>query len=558
MSLKILQITIPEDNIIPEIQDFNPEENYLMLKIGSESLIKGRKCAVILSQKDIYDKIKQESRIEIEELEMKMVIEKESSRRLEEIAKEMYENHIERLESRIKQLNTEIILYEKNNESEIKVEIGKAKEKYAAEIEKIRENSELLLKEKDTQNQMNRAAFDSALQLLNRQKTIVEKGKEGEEDFFELASHIFRDFTGFEIENMAKQSHKGDFHLSFENFKILVDMKNYTNNVGKKEIDKIEKDLLDNEGMNFAWLISLNTDISGWNRCPIMFKWILSSIGPKCIFFINYFNKNPEYILRTLWAIAGEFYKLSKNPEETGGYEEVKELKKDFKDKKYILGKHIKNLQENANEIRKNLNSSMNVLRQINTELIDMLSIISDEIVSVIKKYDKIEEWFSNKVEEVGDDNIKLTSMDIWNRFKRENKEYIAEKKITVEIFKQEIKNIVNTSKCIDKIKAFELIGYRFKKEKIIIENIVVEIKDKKSKKSEYYFDKERDHQVLELYQIESNNIMNISNENNIRPWQVVSILQHHKKIINRKDARGYDLYKETDEYNNKIKSNMV
>jgi hypothetical protein len=477
---------------------------------------------------------------------------------LEEIAKEMYENHIERLESRIKQLNTEIILYEKNNESEIKVEIGKAKEKYAAEIEKIRENSELLLKEKDTQNQMNRAAFDSALQLLNRQKTIVEKGKEGEEDFFELASHIFRDFTGFEIENMAKQSHKGDFHLSFENFKILVDMKNYTNNVGKKEIDKIEKDLLDNEGMNFAWLISLNTDISGWNRCPIMFKWILSSIGPKCIFFINYFNKNPEYILRTLWAIAGEFYKLSKNPEETGGYEEVKELKKDFKDKKYILGKHIKNLQENANEIRKNLNSSMNVLRQINTELIDMLSIISDEIVSVIKKYDKIEEWFSNKVEEVGDDNIKLTSMDIWNRFKRENKEYIAEKKITVEIFKQEIKNIVNTSKCIDKIKAFELIGYRFKKEKIIIENIVVEIKDKKSKKSEYYFDKERDHQVLELYQIESNNIMNISNENNIRPWQVVSILQHHKKIINRKDARGYDLYKETDEYNNKIKSNMV
>jgi hypothetical protein len=558
MSLKILQITIPEDNIIPEIQDFNPEENYLMLKIGSESLIKGRKCAVILSQKDIYDKIKQESRIEIEELEMKMVIEKESSRRLEEIAKEMYENQIGCLESRIKQLNTEIVLYEKNNESEIKVEIEKTKEKYAAEIEKIRENSELLLKEKDIQNQMNRAAFDSALQLLNRQKTIVEKGKEGEEDFFELASHIFRDFTGFEIENMAKQSHKGDFHLSFENFKILVDMKNYTNNVGKKEIDKIEKDLLDNEGMNFAWLISLNTDISGWNRCPIMFKWILSSIGPKCIFFINYFNKNPEYILRTLWAIAGEFYKLSKNPEETGGYEEVKELKKDFKDKKYILGKHIKNLQENANEIRKNLNSSMNVLRQINTELIDMLSIISDEIVSVIKKYDKIEEWFSNKVEEVGDDNIKLTSMDIWNRFKRENKEYIAEKKITVEIFKQEIKNIVNTSKCIDKIKAFELIGYRFKKEKIIIENIVVEIKDKKSKKSEYYFDKERDHQVLELYQIESNNIMNISNENNIRPWQVVSILQHHKKIINRKDARGYDLYKETDEYNNKIKSNMV
>jgi hypothetical protein len=560
MSLKNITITIPEDKIIPEIQDFTPDENYLMLKIGAECLKEGRKRAIALSQDEIYDKIKAESRVEIEKLETEIIVEKKSSRRLEEMAKEMYENQIGRLESRVKQLISEIGLYEdkikiyeKNNESEIKIEIDKAKEKYAAEIEKTKEKFDLLLKEKDTHNQLNRAAFDNALHLLNRQKTIVEKGKEGEENFYELANHTFRDFHGFQIENMAKQSHKGDFHLSFENFKILVDMKNYTNNVGKKEIDKIENDLLDNENMNFAWLISLNTDISGWNRCPIMFKWVMSSIGPKCIFFINQFNKNSGNILRTLWVISSEFYKLTKKPEESE-YEDIKELKKDFEDKKYALSKHIKSLQNSANEIRKSLNVSLNVLKQINNELIDMLSLISEEIVSnKLPKYDIIEEWFSNKVEEVEDENIKVSSIDLWNRFKRENKEYIAEKKITVEIFKQEIKNIMDSSKCIDKGKGFELMGYKLREEEeIIIENIV--IKDKKVKKSDYYFDKEKDNQVLELYKIEVNNIMTISNEISIRPWEAVSILMLHKVIKYRKDARGYDIYKDTDEYKSKLR----
>ena len=486
------------------------------------------------------------------------------------MAKEMYENQIGRLESRVKQLNSEIGLYEdkiktyeKNNESEIRVEIDKVKVKYIAEIEKTKENFDLLLKEKDTHNLLNRAAFDNALQLLNRQKTIVERGKEGEEDFFELANHTFRDFHGFQIENMAKQSHKGDFHLMFENFKVLVDMKNYTNNVGKKEIDKIEKDLLDNEDINFAWLISLNTDISGWNRCPIMFKWIMSNIGPKCIFFTNQFNKNPENILRTLWIISSEFYKLTKKPEES--QEEVKELKKDFEDKKFALFKHIKNLQNNANEIRKTLNISLNVLKQINNELIDMLSVVSDEIVnSKSPKYDIIEEWFSNNVEKVTDINTKLTCLSLWNEFKNENKEYITTKKITVEIFKQTIKNIVDSSNLINRVKTFDLIGYKFKednekeddeeeeeKEKEVIENIV--LKEKKSKKLDYYFNKEKDKQVLELYKIKSNNIMTISNEISIRPWEVVSLLMKHKVIKCRKDVRGYDIYKETDEYKSKI-----
>ena len=35
--------------------------------------------------------------------------------------------------------------------------------------------------------------------------------------------------------------------------------------------------------------------------------------------------------------------------------------------------------------------------------------------------------------------------------------------------------------------------------------------------------------------------------------WQVVSILVKNKVIAKRSDARGYEIYKETDEYKSKI-----
>ena len=44
MSLKVVQITIPSDKVMPDIiNSFSPEENYLMLKIGSDTLSEGRK-----------------------------------------------------------------------------------------------------------------------------------------------------------------------------------------------------------------------------------------------------------------------------------------------------------------------------------------------------------------------------------------------------------------------------------------------------------------------------------------------------------------------------------
>ena len=46
---------------------------------------------------------------------------------------------------------------------------------------------------------------------------------------------------------------------------------------------------------------------------------------------------------------------------------------------------------------------------------------------------------------------------------------------------------------------------------------------------------------------------MSISTNNNIRPWQVVSVLVSNKIIEKRDESRGYDIYKETEEYKQKL-----
>ena len=84
------------------------------------------------------------------------------------------------------------------------------------------------------------------------------------------------------------------------------------------------------------------------------------------------------------------------------------------------------------------------------------------------------------------------------------------------------------------------------------VENIIVE-KVKKVKSIEFYFDEYKDKKILEEYDDIENDIINISLVNNIRPWQLVSLLMRYKVILKRDEARGYDKYKETDEYKNKL-----
>lgn len=538
---KVIQIIVPDNEIVPDIiSTFSPEENYLMLKIGSECLREGRNAAIGLSQKEIYQKIKDESKDDVERLELDIIIQKEITKKMEEKMSRMYEGQVEKLEKQNEILSIQLKEYKNNNTNFVDKEVERVKEKY-----------DLLLQEKDRQNQLNREVFDKAEKLIskNTSKSASYLGEYGE-NVFEQLSETFKDFSGYKIENKAKQGHKGDFHLFFDEFNVLVDSKNYSSAVQKKEVTKIESDLMVNENMNYAWMVSLNTNISGYDRFPIDKKWVTTDSGTKCILFINNLlgNKEPQNILRQAWLMSSDFNKLTKKVHKEDG-----ELEK-YKEKDLLYKKQINTLQERTSEMRRHINGCSNVLKNMENDLLEMLSLASDEIINdKFALNNKINEWWDMNIEYVNDDN-KLTSTEIWNKFKRENKEYVLENKLTIDQFKDIITNIVDSSTYIEKTKksAIEFNGFKFKE--IVIENIVVEEieptkKNKKGKKIQNYFDEEKDKKILEEYNDELNDIMKISEENNIRPWEVVSLLVRNKIIIKRVEARGYDIYKETDEY---------
>jgi len=225
--------------------------------------------------------------------------------------------------------------------------------------------------------------------------------------------------------------------------------------------------------------------------------------------------------------------------------------------KDLLYKKQINNLQERTSEMRRHINGASNVLKNMENDLLELLSLASDTIVNDNTALNnKINEWWNMNIEYCENEN-KITSTEFWNKFKRENKEYVLENKVTIDQFKDSITNIVDSSTYTEKTKKGVIEFNCFKFKEIVIENIIIENlelkKNKREKKIQYYFDKNNDEKMLEEYEEVSNNIMTISEANKIRPWEVVSLLMRYKKIKKRDEARGYDIYKQTDEYINKI-----
>ena len=230
--MKIVNITIPDDKII-DISGFSLEENYMMLKIGSECLLEGRKAVAGLTQKDIYNKIKEETRGEVQRLELDILVEREMKVKMEEQIKNMYEGLIEKMRSQMETMSVQIKSYELQNKDLIKVEVDKARERY-----------DLVLNEKD--KQINRLSETYEKLIIQSHKSTSHKGSDGEKTFSDYAE-TFIDFKGFEIIDKHTQGGQGDFHLHFEDFDVLVDAKNYKKKVPIDQREKIKNDLQKNE-----------------------------------------------------------------------------------------------------------------------------------------------------------------------------------------------------------------------------------------------------------------------------------------------------------------------
>ena len=455
MSFKIIQITVPEECNI-NMNDFSPEENLLILKIGTSSLLEGRKSIACLTQKEIQQKIQNDFKEEIQKLEMNIYCEKELSRKMEERITRIYDTQLSSLKSQIEFLSTQLKTYELENKEIINKEVNKAREKY-----------ELLLQEKDKQNQLNREVFDKAIQFTN--KSTSHKGSEGEKTFSEYAE-TFQDFKGFDIVDKHTQGGQGDFHLHFEEFDVLVDAKNYKKKVPVDQREKIKKDLLKNEHLHFGWLVSLNTSIEKYDKAPIMYEWINTK---QCIVHINNLSsfEDPKKILRIVWFTCKELYKFI----EDVNFDE-NELT-DLRDKNFKMMDRIRNIRKSIREINTSMNATRNLIQVMDDELRGILEAETSEIVA--SNFSLFDDWWEQNLEVTEDDSF-VASTDLWTRFKQENKMMINEMNITGDKFKQYIKTKVPLSSIVLRNKnansAFDIKGLKMSQHKEVVVEAISEL----------------------------------------------------------------------------------
>jgi len=550
MSLQIINITIPKNDVLPDIiSTFTPEENILMLKIGSNCLKEGRQAVAGLTQKEIYNKIKDETKEIIQKLETNLLVEKELKCKISEEISNIYKKQIEQMDQQITLLRKQLKVYETENSEFV-----------SSEVEKERAKNRIIIEEKDKQINKMMDNYEKILKQ-NEVKTSKKLGDEGE-DAFVLMSETFKDFPGYKLEKKAHQAHKGDIHLFFKDFNVLVDLKNYSSSVQKKELDKIEHDLSINNTMDFAWLISYDSNVSDWNRFPIMYKWIVTDIGLKCIVIVNNLNanRNPVDVLRNVWSITNELQKM---------ISKTKVEEKDMQDtieRDYNVVQKIKTAQKRLSELRRSVMGMSQITKDIENDIVDALSLLSNEIMkSETDKNIKIKEWWEQNIEI--DENIEktLSSTEIWTRFKKDNKEYVEEHKLLIDDFKNYAKMFIDVDKYNEKSKkgSIEFIGFKFKELLLVSEPMKIELNvpniiEKKKKvikrnKGKIVIDEEVDNSIVDKYITTDDNIMVISKEKNVMVWQVVSVLVNNKIITKRNDARGYEIYKETEEYKSKI-----
>ena len=463
MSLRIINITIPAGEVLPDIMStFTPEENLFMLKIGSNCLNEGRNAVAGLTQKEIYDKIKDETKGEIQKLELDLLVEKELKDRISEETSKMYKKQIEHMEKQIDAFKNQIKMYENDNNEFVRSEVEKEREKYR-----------IIMEEKDKRLDRMTDNYDKFVKQ-NEVKSSKKIGDEGE-DTFVLLSDTFKDFPGYKLEKKAHQAHKGDIHLFFKDFNVLVDLKNYSGSVQKKELEKIEHDLSINDTMDFAWLISYDSNVSDWNRFPIMYKWIVTETGLKCIVIVNNLNsnKNPVDVLRNVWSITFELHKMINKTK----VEEKDVL--DMQERDYNVVQKIKTAQKRISELRRSVMSMSQITKDIENDIVDALSFLSNEMVkNESEKNVKIKEWWDLNIEIDDNSDNKLTSTEIWTRFKKDNKEYVDENKLLIDDFKNYVKVFIDVDKYNEKSKkgSLEFIGFKFKEVLLVSQPIEIEI----------------------------------------------------------------------------------
>lgn len=262
-----LEISLPNDKICLEFIKLNDDVKVKWLKIAKEMYnksIETVQCMTDENHKKAIEMLKEKYHNKKQELELTI----EGERQMRSTIEDRYIDRIQVVEREIKE-GTKIIYTEKINTLRNKIEeLNKQINQKNEQINSIRENKyneidskrkemeriwmermENLRKEKDKKIEEERKKTEKHL-LRQQNSSLI--GADGEEICLSILTILF---PAAKIEDTHAEAGRGDFFFNYQNINLMIENKNYSRNVPKKEIDKFYRD------------IENNTDIQGGILC---------------------------------------------------------------------------------------------------------------------------------------------------------------------------------------------------------------------------------------------------------------------------------------------------
>ena len=406
--------------------------------LHEEEKVRDEVSKILSYQQEKYDYIERHNKEEIEnlrtqilqlkttELDVNSHVEREINTKLHENVN-IYEKTIEKYENiqRIHMEETHKMreLVDKHNETTKSLYeklsfTEKELEKYKSKCDNVL--SETNYRVEKEMNEKLKTEYEKLKEtiegLSKRQTNNVSLGDKGENIFEEYALKTFRDFDDFNLENVSTKYYKGDFHLHFKRFSIMVDTKYYSNGIDKTQRDKIKRDMQQNQHIKFGWIVSLDTSIQKYNKAPFQFEWTTDN---RCICYINQFLKqdDPCEIMRALWFSCNLIFDVAMDNETEQN--EIRHLKKNEQRIKEIVDKLLKLTKERdltLAQFKENFEMTDKCIREIlNTEINNVF----EEHHTVVYK------WWENRI--AVSEGKQLTMNKIYREFKKDEDNIISE-----------------------------------------------------------------------------------------------------------------------------------
>lgn len=130
---------------------------------------------------------------------------------------------------------------------------------------------------------------DKLFEKVTVSKSSAKRGRHGEEEFAVQAAAI----CGWNCERTADTSHSCDYRTQLYGLNVMFELKNYTNIVPAKEVQKFRRDMDEHREVHIGVFITTETEISGMRSADGLFKIEWTSFG-QLLIFITQFNNDID------------------------------------------------------------------------------------------------------------------------------------------------------------------------------------------------------------------------------------------------------------------------